>query len=315
MLKYKNIRGTFIQASNWISLNSEAIIREDSGTDLSILLKDLAEPIRISRARFDQYFESFGEANEEDLFEFDSKANRISKSEILKLVRKHFSGDERDFFEGAIKKADQDAFTSAGSTKCLNHKDFERFERGELVVSALQDIGDPVFNRRSRWSPVADIENWKSNGFPAPIGIRHSDYAPLKHCNEIFLELLIQVFSMDYESALPEEISRFLGGKAIKGTHTCAYCGDLVPLKLFGEQDYKSKEQALNFCHRDPSALVGRTRPGNVYFGHTSCNRIQGGLSERERIFDGLRLLVLHADEYLDETIVSLIEKVNLKAR
>lgn len=315
MRKYRNVRGTFIHAKNWISLNSEAIVKEDSGFELSIVLKDLADPIKIPRNKFEMYFEGQGEASSEDMFEFDSKSNRISKNTILKLVRKHFDGDERAFFEVAIKKADQDAFTSAGSTKCLNHSDFEKYQSGELEISPLQDIGDPVFNRRSRWSPIADIENWKNNGFPAPIGIRQSDYAPLRHCNEIFMELLCQVFSMQYESELPREISVFLGGKALKNTHRCEYCGELVPLRMFGEQDYKSKEQALNFCHRDPSALVGRTRPGNVYFGHTSCNRVQGGLSERERIIDGIRLLDLHSEDYLDEEIMAQLQRVLSKTR
>jgi hypothetical protein len=308
MKKYKNVKGTFVanvgKTKQWISLNSEAIVSEDSGVNVKIILKDLSKPISISRQIFEDFFVDAGQASSEDLYEFESDKNRLSKSEIVSLVKKHFHGQEQELFIIAIKKADQDAFTSAGSTQCLNIDEFEKHQSGLKNVNVLQEYGDPVFNRRVRWSPVADIQNWKKNYAPAPIGIRESDYASLKDCNSIFKELLCQVFQMDYTQPLNPEIEVFLQVNLTKGTHKCAYCGEKIDLAAFGTQAYKSLEQEINFCHRDPTSKTSRTRPGNTYFGHTDCNRIQGGLSELARIQDGLRLLELHRGDYLNDAEV-----------
>ena len=84
-----------------------------------------------------------------------------------------------------------------------------------------------------------------------------------------------------------------------------------MDLDLFLGQAYKSKEHAINFCHMDPDEKSNSTRPGNVYFGHTSCNRKQGGFSEKERILDGLRLLDLHRENYMnDKAIKEAISKL-----
>ena len=47
-------------------------------------------------------------------------------------------------------------------------------------------------------------------------------------------------------------------------------------------------KHSVNFCHRDPET---GTKAGNVYIGHCSCNREQGGHSEEERIEQVLRLV------------------------
>jgi hypothetical protein len=53
------------------------------------------------------------------------------------------------------------------------------------------------------------------------------------------------------------------------------------------DQSYCATVHSVNFCHRDPK--VG-TKAGNVYIGHCSCNREQGGYSETERIDQIIRL-------------------------
>jgi hypothetical protein len=52
-------------------------------------------------------------------------------------------------------------------------------------------------------------------------------------------------------------------------------------------QVYCSKEHSINFCHRNP--VIG-TKKGNVYIGHCSCNREQGGYSEQQRVEQIIRL-------------------------
>jgi hypothetical protein len=311
MKKYINSKGTFVAKRVWISANSEAKILGTKGDEVEILLKDLSNPITLSSSQFFGNFVEAGDITTDDEFEFHSSVNKISQTEITKLIDKFFVGEEQKLFRVAVEKAATDAYSSGGSTKSLNISKYLDFTRGLLKKAVLEDIGDPIFNRRSRWSPIADVANWKSRGYPAPIGIRASDYARLRECNQIYMELLTQIFSMSYESPLPQEIAKYLQYAPSKGTHKCLYCGISVSLSEFADQQYKAKIHALNFCHRDPGETLGRTRPGNVYFGHTTCNRTQGGLSELDRILDGLRLLNLHQAEYeSNPKVIEALKKV-----
>lgn len=313
MEKYVNFLGTFVDGDEWVCWNAEAIVLRDSGPTVRIALKHKEAALEIDRAIFEKHFRHAGETTPEDEIEFASAKHKLKKADMDKLIQKHYSGEVQKLLLDAVKKAYQDAYTSAGNSKIMTVAKFKEFQRkGKQVAgSSLKREGDPVFNRAPRWSPVADYSEWEQLGSPAPIGIRGSDFARLSDCNEIYLDLLYQIFSMDHGFGVPSEISEYIGRVPKPGTHKCEYCGEVISLQSFNEQKYAAKEHALNFCHRDPSEHVGRTAPGNVYFGHTSCNRIQGGLSEVARIIDGLRLLELHKEEYVGNLqIQRALEKV-----
>ena len=160
------------------------------------------------------------------------------------------------------------------------------------------------------YNPKTEEENIEK-GKPAPIGIRAEDYASLKECNEIFLEQLKQIFSMEDIPFIPKEIEELVGHYQKK--HTCKYCGKVISVFSFKNQEYKSKEHELNFCHIDPNEKKGRTRRENIYIGHTRCNRIQGGFSEIERIIDGIRLFIKDINQIKDEELKEQIKKYLLK--
>jgi hypothetical protein len=303
--KYSDSKNQITTQRQWVSLNSEAIVIENKGGQLIIQLKDSSEYLALSKIEFVAHFSLELPLTSDDLFEFNSKSNKLKKDDIVRLVKKHILEPEKSLFLDAIDKAYTDAYIAAGSAP-FTVEDYDNHKANNFSVNTLSSIGNPYFNRKPRWAPVADPDshNMNRSSHPAPTGIRASDYASLKDCNDIYLELLCQLFSMVYSSDLPQEIVDYLSGKPVKSTHRCHYCGELMDLDLFLGQAYKSKEHAINFCHMDPDEKANSTRPGNVYFGHTSCNRKQGGFSEKERILDGLRLLDLHRQQYMNDNTI-----------
>ena len=300
--KYINHKKTLILSGKWIPYGAEAIIVEELPDSYKLVFKDI-NICKISKEEFKEYFRECGNASDNDLFEFNSSKNKIKKDFFVKSVKKYIKDKEiKEVLLLAINKAYLDVYSVPGSTRILNISRYRDFIDGKIKVSSLQDIGSPFFNRRARWSVIANVSKQEERGKPAPIGIRPEDYAPLKECNLIFLELIKQIFSMKDIPSIPKEIEDKLGVKIKPETHKCKYCGKVISILLFKDQKYKSKEHALNFCHIDPTKQVGKTNKDNVYIGHTSCNRIQGGLSEKHRIIDGLRLLELYRDKYKDDS-------------
>jgi hypothetical protein len=100
-------------------------------------------------------------------------------------------------------------------------------------------------------------------------------------------ELIRQIFCCVNAPELSYELKVEFGiDNIIPNSHGCEWCGELVDISKLN-QDYCSKEHSINFCHRDPA--VG-TKNGNVYIGHCSCNREQGGYSETQRIEQIVRI-------------------------
>jgi len=295
MQKYINNKKTFVWKKEWIPYGTEAIILEEKNGSCVLLFKDIGK-LEIEKGKFKEYFVKNGKASKEDLYEFYSSENKIKKSLFIEIIEKYYKGKLKKLLASAIEKAYMDAYNTPGSAS-LTIKKFEEFLLGTYQIGPLEEIGSPFFNRRARWSVIADVKKWSKRGKPAPIGIRPEDYAPLKECNAIFTELVRQIFSMKDIPFIPKEIEKLVG-KIKPRSHKCRYCGEIMSINLFKDQKYKAKEHALNFCHIDPSEKRGRTNKNNIYFGHTSCNRTQGGLSERGRIIDGLRLLNLYKDNY-----------------
>ena len=201
----------------------------------------------------------------------------------------------KDYFKGknilnAIKKADKDSFYAKGNQFCATFDKYNKYKSG-TKTSKLERIGDPIFNRSVRHSPPIsktftreDFE--KSYSYPAPIGIREEDFALPSEQNKILIELLNQIFSCKNAPECPEEIKSEIGLTIKKNSHMCLWCGEIMDISELN-QEYCSQEHSINFCHRIPE--IG-TKIGNVYIGHCSCNREQGGYSEEQRVEQIIRL-------------------------
>jgi len=209
-----------------------------------------------------------------------------------------------------IEKCKQDAYVSKGNTKCIKIDDLHQFEAdaaadvaagadaAATAGSSLTRTGDPYFNRRSRHSPPVPKSMTRAQyeacpSFPRPIGVREADFAWPTEQNEILVSLIKQIFACEGAPKLPVEIQKqFAGlgidlGSIVANSHKCLWCGETVSVQELN-QSYCAEEHSVNFCHRDPET---GTKAGNVYIGHCSCNREQGGHSEEERIEQVLRLI------------------------
>jgi len=309
-MKYINRKSTFVHDGKWISYNSQAKKIGDNGINVNLIIKDSGE-ITLPKDLFSRYFFPSGSISLEDEYEFN-QVKEIEKKQIINILKTYYSESLMTLISLAVDKAYQDAYIAPGDQKTITIKEYNEFLNHPNTNHTLQIIGSPFFNRRPRWAPIADEKEWADHGKPAPIGIREVDYASFRECNLIFRELIRQVLTMLNVPKIPALIKRLsaeTGLEIANHIHTCSYCGKPVDINSFKEQTYGSIEHALNFCHRDPTESLGRTNHKNIYFGHTKCNRIQGGLSEQARIKDGLRLLILHENEYI--TINEIKQKLD----
>ena len=233
--------------------------------------------------------------------EFDVKPHSIKKL-------KKFFEDKKNILN-AIEKAEQDSFHSKGNQFCVTIDKYNKY-KADPKTSKLERIGDPIFNRSVRHSPPISktftrIDFEKSPSYPAPIGIREEDFAFPSEQNEILIELLNQIFSCKNAPECPEEIRNELGLTIQPNSHTCLWCGEVMDISELN-QEYCSKEHSINFCHRIPE--IG-TKKGNVYIGHCSCNREQGGYSEEQRIEQIIRL-AKYNPTYKQKILQELIKKL-----
>jgi hypothetical protein len=216
------------------------------------------------------------------LVEFDIKPF------CTKNLQKHFEGNQS--FLTLLKKIIQDSYCAKGNHFCITMKEYDDYQMGQKT-GKLERVGDAIFNRAPRHTvPIPRTytrEEFEQNpSFPAPIGVRAEDFAFPSEQNEIFTELLTQIFNCNNAPECPEAIRAQYGLDIHPNSHMCEWCGDVMDI-VYLNQEYCSKEHSVNFCHRDP--FLG-TKKGNVYIGHCSCNREQGGYSEEQRIQQIIRL-------------------------
>lgn len=221
----------------------------------------------------------------------------------LKNLKKHFKDTS---MLKAIEKVEQDSFHSKGNQFCATINEYNNYKTNP-TTSKLERIGDPIFNRSVRHSPPISKTFTRKNfedsfSYPAPIGIRYEDFAWPSEQNEICIELLSQIFSCKNAPKCPEELKTELGIIIKENSHMCLWCGELIDISELN-QEYCSKEHSINFCHRVPAY---GTKKGNVYIGHCSCNREQGGFSEEEHIEQVIRL-VKHNPSYREKILQSLL--------
>jgi hypothetical protein len=242
--------------------------------------------------------------------EFDVKLPIIEKKKCLDILKKNKTPPS---IITMVEKAYQDSYNSKGSTFCINIKIYNDFISGKKKLTALEQIGDPIFNRNSRhtlpiYNTYTQEEFKKNKSYPAPIGIRYEDFALPTEQNLIFKDLIKQIFSSKNCSELPIELKTILDISIEKNTHKCDWCGELVDFNDIN-QNYCSKEHSINFCHKDP--CIG-TKKGNIYLGHCSCNREQGGYSEIERVKQVIRFLKASPDiltQDMKEDLLQILSK------
>lgn len=284
---------TIIVNNEWLCQSVPCFIMEQD--DLNVRLKafNKARDCSVSASIFNDNFMQLNRDNE--YVYTDAYPNgKISISEFsytpisINDLCKHYESNPD--FVGLLEKAYQDSYVGKGNTFCINIKKYNEYmDKNE--ASKLERVGDPIFNRCSRHSPPIpstftreDFE--KSPSFPAPIGIRAEDFTLPSEQNEILKEMLTQIFNCVNAPECPKELQEKIGIQITPNSHMCEWCGqkmDIVELN----QAYCSKEHSINFCHRDP--VIG-TKKGNVYIGHCSCNREQGGYSEIQRVEQIIRL-------------------------
>ena len=284
---------TMIVNGEWVCNSVPCTVISRNDTEIIIKPFNKARNYNINIDVFNKYFESL---NRDESFVYvkgypDGKINikefGISPISINELC-KHF--DKNPSFVQLLEKAYQDSYVGKGNTFCINMQKYKDFISNNNS-SKLERIGDAIFNRTSRHTfPIPstftrdEFENCES--FPAPIGIRAEDFAFPSEQNDILKELLTQIFNCVNAPECPESFKNKLGISIIPNSHMCEWCGSLMDI-LELNQTYCSKEHSVNFCHRDP--VIG-TKKGNVYIGHCSCNREQGGYSEEQRIQQLIRL-------------------------
>lgn len=276
----------------WRCANVPCKILSNNGSDIRLLPFNSKTPIKISNKTFEDevvYLES------DDIYVYVSSYpnNRVPISEFdikplsIKKLKQYFKDKN---ILSAIEKAEQDSFHSKGNQFCATIDKYNKYKI-DPTTSKLERLGDPIFNRSVRHSPpipkTFTYEDFKkSSSYPAPIGIRDEDFAWPSEQNEILIDLLNQIFSCKNAPECPEKFISELGLTIKPNTHTCLWCGVLMDISELN-QEYCSKEHSINFCHRTPEF---GTKKGNVYIGHCSCNREQGGYSEEQRINQIIRL-------------------------
>jgi len=217
----------------------------------------------------------------------------VNKIKINKL-KSHF--DKQSNIYKLIEKINMDAFNSKGSFKCMTVREFLNFNYDES--RGLKQCGDPILNRAPRHTlpPTPhEMENFRDSiSFPAPLGIRESDFALPSEQNRILVELLGQLFSCAGAPPLPLDIKDEMGIEVNPCSHVCRWCGEVVDISNLNQR-YCEKEHSINLCHDVPE--TGTTHK-NLYLGHCSCNRTQSGYSKDFWLKDVVPKILLNDIDY-----------------
>lgn len=235
---------------------------------------------------------------------------------------RQFNGDVNEWIKTIANERLKNLFVvkfsqllpSAGNTKCENIKTIKKSiqEKKAIPPNGLKThkrFGSPIFNRQSRWSPVADHVSFdefeKCGSYPWPLGIRKKDFCLPSTWLTCAVEMIKQILSFDnvdetYRIHMQKIFTEYGFDNIFDGKiHLCKYCGNPVDLNLYSLQPtYKSATNFIEICHRDPNSHFSKK---NMYWGHGECNRRQGGYTERERIEDAIVLITNNPNEYHNE--------------
>lgn len=300
---------TIIVNGEWLCQNVPCYIISKTEDELIIKAFNKARECKITQQEFNTYFIHLNR-DIKYVYTDSYPSGRIAIEEFtinpISIAELSNNFKEKQDFIALLEKAYQDSYVGKGNTFCINMKKYAEYESNKHT-SKLERIGDPIFNRTSRHTvPIPstysrdEFEN--SPSFPAPIGIRAEDFALPSEQNDILREMLTQIFSCIGAPECPADLQIKLGIQITSNSHMCEWCGEKMDISALNQQ-YCSKEHSVNFCHRDP--IVG-TKRGNVYIGHCSCNREQGGYSEEQRVMQIIRL-AKYNEKYRKMILESLV--------
>ena len=238
--------------------------------------------------------------------EFDKRDEFNNKILKLNKIIKTLDNKIQKIFKDKIEQIK----STQGSMKAITIKNYNLYKNNNLDISANASIGDPIFNRNSRWCPPVNItheEFTQTKSYPLPIGIRPKDYCLPSELWNTTCELFKQIFSFKNIKLSKDTIKKLdkIGIKLSQNVHKCKYCNQEIDINKYSS-NYKSQENYIEICHRDPNE---RFIKKNMYWGHGECNRRQGGYSETNIMNDGIRLMLIN-NLISQEEYHNLIKKI-----
>ena len=267
-------------------------VLSNDGATVKVKMYDLSKPLTMTVAEFNERFESSA-PSEEIIADFDVVP--IPKSAIVKAAGA-FPEPVATVMEKMFDKCHMDAYMAAGSAKNCPIGTYDKIMAARTAAAAASapattlESFAPQCNRRPRNSAVipADFDDAWFQKDPLPIGIDAHEFATKAEQNAICKVLIAQLYGFQGAPPMTDALQTLLGlaEKPVAGTHNCKYCCKPMELEKVA-QEYKAKVHYLNLCHDDPKR---GTRADNLYWGHTTCNREQGGCSTFERVTQGLKL-------------------------
>jgi hypothetical protein len=247
-------------------------------------------------------------SNKLSIKEFDIRTDIVT---LVKNVKKIIIKHEK--INKIISDKLEQIRASQGCMDTVTINDFKGYisNKSELD-NKIKRIGDPIFNRSNRWCPPIKMsydEFKNSNSFPAPLGVRTKDFALPSTVLRCLIEMIKQVCLFQNINA-PPELKELLKIENNIYYHRCKWCNNVINADEYSSE-YSSQHNFIEICHRNPNGVF---EPDNIYWGHGSCNREQGGYSETERISQALRLLSINPEslkEHIDDIqkIINTIKK------
>jgi hypothetical protein len=264
-------------------------VLSNDGTTVAVKMYDSSTPLKMTVAEFEERFET-KEPSAAVIADFDVVP--ISKSAIVKAAGT-FPESVATLMEKMFDKCHMDAYMAAGNTKNCTIEKYDKLMAARAAPSSTPPTLEsyaPQCNRRPRNSAVIppDFDDALFQKDPLPIGIDAHEFATKAEQNAICKTLITQLYGFEGAPPMTDALQKLLGlaEKPVAGTHTCKYCCKPMEIAKVA-QKYKAKVHYLNLCHDDPKR---GTRADNLYWGHTPCNREQGGCSSFERVVQGLQL-------------------------
>ena len=260
-----------------------AKVLSKSADTVKLKMYDLEKPLTFTEAEFQSLFQPY-EATPEFIADFETTS--ISEGDLRAAAG--LNEQEGATMLAMFGKCVMDAYMSCGNAKSCPIAKYEAM-KATATTQTLESY-KPQFNRRARNTFVipADFDETAFQKDPLPIGIDTHEFATKTEQTAILVTLVKQLYGFEGSPPMSDPMQALLGlpEKPVAGTHTCKYCCKPMELSKVA-QEYKAKVHYLNLCHDDPKR---GTKADNLYWGHTTCNREQGGCSTFERVKQGLQL-------------------------
>jgi hypothetical protein len=273
-----------VHGKNIIAQVPAKLLSNAAGT-VKVKMYDLEKAITFTDAEFQSLFQPYDPTPE---FVKDFETPSITEGD-LRSAGGRFGGDDEAVMWPMFGKCVMDAYMSCGNAKSCPITKYTALKAATAATQTLESY-KPQFNRRARNTFVipADFDEAAFQKDPLPVGIDAHEFATKAEQKAILVSLVKQLYGFEGAPPMSDEMQALLGlsEKPVAGSHCCKYCCKPMELSKVA-QEYKAKVHYLNLCHDDPKR---GTRADNLYWGHTTCNREQGGCSTFERVKQGLQL-------------------------